>query len=360
VQPPHVHAEVAHRLGHLGGGRQPVGRAVDQVAGGRRAPPERDGAHHAERQAVAVDHGRDGGQRHGQTHQAVQGPAEVGQTGERHGHGHGQLNDGEPRVEPRDLRGGRPAGAGPDQYVEQEAEPQGDQSGQRHLAHGFQTGLEQADQDQRGDEAERAEEPQGGDEPLHAGRRRMDQLGHVQFDHGVVPDQRNAQHHNEEGQRHAHGVGGSATGPSATAGPEHQGAHALQPAVAGDNPLDPPDARDPAHRWCRVGRGGDRAGRIGPGLFRGHLELRAATPARLLLAVECVRLGRILERRHPCGCHEQIAVRSRHGHGPGHGMARLTDEPQVSIGAPVRMSARYSGRRPPGGTPAVRGSAGRQ
>ncbi len=205
------------------------------MAGGRRAPPDEDGADHRQWQPVGADHGAHGRHPDREDNEAVQRPAEVRQPGEGHRHGDGQLEDGEARIEARERRLGRASHRRPEHEVDQQADGQGGHAGQRHLAHRGEPGHQEPDQDQGDDDPDGAEEPQRGDEPAHPARRWCDELGEVELDRPVGLGQRDADHHQHGCDDHPQGIRGPPPGGAPTVRPQDQRAHPLGPrgAVSG-------------------------------------------------------------------------------------------------------------------------------
>ena len=95
----------AHGVAHLRRRREAVGHAHDEVAGGGRTPADDHRGNDTERQAVGADHRAQGGERQRADHDAVHWRAQVRQPGQGHRGGDGELEDGEARVEPGEVRG---------------------------------------------------------------------------------------------------------------------------------------------------------------------------------------------------------------------------------------------------------------
>jgi len=165
AEPVYLDHQVADGVGHLRSRRQPVGRAHGEVTGGRRAPAHNDRSNDSERQSVAADDGAERSERHRADHEAVHGPAQIGQARQRDRRGDRQLEDGEARVEAGEVRNGRAPGRRAEQRIEQEADDQCSHPGHAHLADGRQARHEQADEDQRHNDADGTQEPQRGDQP---------------------------------------------------------------------------------------------------------------------------------------------------------------------------------------------------
>ena len=171
------------------------------------APAGDDGGQDAERQAVAADDRAQGGEAHGEHDEPVHGPAQIRQPGECHGGRDGELEHGEVRIEARQRGHGLSAGVGSQQCVEQEADQDRDGAGQCHLAHRRQPRHQESEQDERHDDAHRPQEPQRGDQPADAGRRRGEQLGDVDLDRGVGVGQGDQDDDQGDGRADPDGVG---------------------------------------------------------------------------------------------------------------------------------------------------------
>ena len=197
-----VDLQVAHGIGDFACGRQTVRRAEGQVAGGRGAPTRDEGSHDAEGQAVPANECAQGGQPDGEQDESVHRPAQIREPGTCHGRRDCELDHGEMGIEAGESGHGLTAGVRTQQRVEQEADEDRGDRRQRHVPYGSEPRDQQSEQDQRHRDADRAHEPQSGDQPPDAGRRRSEELCQVDLHRGIGVRQRDKD--DEEGGRHAH------------------------------------------------------------------------------------------------------------------------------------------------------------
>ena len=132
--------------------------------------PRDDGRDDAQRQAVATDHRAERGERHRRADQPVQGSAQVREPSQRDRGGYRQLDHREAWVEPGQPWPPAAAGVGPEQPVDEQADSERGDSGQRHLADRGELRNEEAEEDEGDDDPEGTDEPQRGDQPADARR----------------------------------------------------------------------------------------------------------------------------------------------------------------------------------------------